>query len=67
LLTIIPKDNENIESLLKRFKRKVMGENILVEAKRRKYYVKPSSEKYTRMKKKRRLIQKKLNKKRKLF
>ncbi|MBN2546634.1 MAG: 30S ribosomal protein S21 [Spirochaetes bacterium] len=67
MLIIIPKENENIESLLKRFKRKVMGENILVEVKKRKYYVKPSSEKYTRRKKKKRLIQKKLNKKRKLF
>lgn len=36
------RDNENIESLIKRFKKKVDNEKILKEYKDRQYFVKPS-------------------------
>ena len=36
------RDNENLDSLLKRFNRKVQQEAILSEIRRREYYEKPS-------------------------
>ena len=38
-------DGETIENALRRFKRKVLDEDILKETKRRSYYVKPGEKK----------------------
>ena len=45
------RDGEELESLLKRFKKKVIEEKIIIEFKKRQYYVKPSREKYEKEKK----------------
>lgn len=39
---VVARKNENIESLIKRFKKKVDNEKILKEYKDRQYFVKPS-------------------------
>ena len=39
---VIASENETIDSLVKRFNRKVQAEGILTEARRRIYYEKPS-------------------------
>lgn len=51
LVTIKKRDGEDINSLLKRFKRKVETSNHLNELKDRKYYIKPSLEKRERLNK----------------
>ena len=42
MTTVRSRDGESIESLLRRFKRKVEASGILKEARRREFYVKPS-------------------------
>ena len=42
---VLPKDGESIESLLRRFKKKVEAAGVLKEARRREFYVKPSVQK----------------------
>jgi small subunit ribosomal protein S21 len=39
---VIATDNENFESLLRRFNKKVQQEGILAEVRRREHYEKPS-------------------------
>lgn len=41
---VVARKNEHIESLLKRFKKKVDNEGILKEFKDRQYYTKPSDQ-----------------------
>lgn len=45
------KDGEDIEALIKRFKKKVQDEKIIIEFKKRQYFVKPSRENYEKEKK----------------
>lgn len=42
MATVKSKDGESIESLLRRFKRKVEAAGILKEVRRREFYIKPS-------------------------
>lgn len=39
---VIATDNENFDSLLRRFNKKVQADGILAEARRREHYEKPS-------------------------
>lgn len=39
---VIADDNESVDSLLRRFKRKVQGDRILSEVRRRRFFEKPS-------------------------
>jgi len=39
---VIRKENEDIEALLKRFKKQVINEGIIEEVRKREYYVAPS-------------------------
>lgn len=41
LVTVIIQDGESLESALRRFKRKVLQENIIREAKKHTFYLKP--------------------------
>jgi len=43
LTGVVGSDRESLESLLKRFNRKVQQDGILAEARRREYYEKPSA------------------------
>jgi len=45
MIEVRVKDNETLERILKRFKRKVEREGILKEVRRRRHYLKPSEEK----------------------
>ena len=51
---IVVKDSENIEDALRRFKRNVSRSGTLQEARKRKYYVKPSESKKLKRKNSRR-------------
>jgi len=42
LANVVATDNENFESLLRRFNKKVQQEGILAEVRRREHYEKPS-------------------------
>ena len=42
MTSVVAKDNESFESLLKRFNRRVQQNGILAEARHREYYEKPS-------------------------
>ncbi|MGD9115610.1 MAG: 30S ribosomal protein S21 [Dehalococcoidia bacterium] len=42
MANVIATDNENFESLLRRFNKKVQQEGILAEVRRREHYEKPS-------------------------
>lgn len=39
---VVADDNESVDSLLRRFKRKVQGDRILSEVRRRRFFEKPS-------------------------
>lgn len=39
---VVSREGESIESLLRRFKKKVQGDKVLSEARRRRFYEKPS-------------------------
>lgn len=55
---VYKKKDEDVESLIKRFKRKVNNEGIMVELKKREYYLSPSQKE----KEKSKQAQKKLRK-----
>ena len=42
MVNVVATDNENFESLLRRFNKKVQQEGILSEVRRREHYEKPS-------------------------
>ena len=42
MANVVATDNENFESLLRRFNKKVQQEGILAEVRRREHYEKPS-------------------------
>lgn len=44
-IVVVKKDNEDIESLVRRFRKKVMRSGILRESKLKDYYEKPSRQK----------------------
>ena len=48
LVTVVKRNGEDINSLLKRFKRKVENSNHIPELKSRRYYLKPSVVKRTK-------------------
>jgi small subunit ribosomal protein S21 len=48
MLTVIRKDDESTESLVRRFNKKVTQSGILTEARRKKYFEKPISKKEQR-------------------
>ena len=58
MATVYKKKDEDIESLIKRFKKKVMNEGTLVELKKREYYLSPAQKE----KEKSKQAQKKLRK-----
>lgn len=55
---VVARKNEDVESLIKRFKKKVVAEEIMTELKRREYYLSPSQKR----KEKSKQAQKKLKK-----
>jgi small subunit ribosomal protein S21 len=48
LAEVIIQEGESLESALRRFKRKVQGEDIIKEIKRHSYYLKPGEKKRTK-------------------
>jgi small subunit ribosomal protein S21 len=48
LAEVTVQDGETVESALRRFKRKVQGEDIIKEIKRHSYYLKPGEKKRTK-------------------
>jgi len=48
------KDDENVESLIRRFKKKVLQNGVVPEARRRRFYERPKSKKQLREEAKRR-------------
>ena len=58
LAVVYRKKDEDVETLIKRFKKKVMSEGIMIELKRREYYLSPSQKR----KEKSKQAQKKLRK-----
>lgn len=48
--TVTARENESLETLIKRFKKKVDNEGILKEYRYRQYFVKPSMKKRLKMK-----------------
>jgi small subunit ribosomal protein S21 len=59
--------DENIEKSIKRFKKVIDREGILLEVKKRRYYAKPAAEKHEKLKKMERKRRKKLLKNKKLY
>jgi small subunit ribosomal protein S21 len=59
--------DENIEKSIKRFKKVIDREGILLEVKKRRYYAKPAAEKHEKLKKMERKRRKKLMKTKKLY
>ena len=55
---VVARKNEDVESLIKRFKKKVVAEGILTELRKREYYLSPSEKR----KEKSKQAQKKLRK-----
>lgn len=64
---IICYSDENIEKSIKKFKKVVDREGILLEVKKRRYHVKPAAEKHERLKKMERKRRKKILKSKKLY
>jgi small subunit ribosomal protein S21 len=60
-------DDETIERSIKRFKKLVDREGILLEVKKRRYFAKPAVQKHERRKKMQRKRRKKMLKSRKLY
>lgn len=60
-------NNEDIEKSIKRFKKLVEREGILLEVKKRRYFAKPAIEKHEKSKKMERKRRKKLLKTKKLY
>ena len=58
---------EDIEKTIKRFKKLVDREGILLEVKKRRYFAKPAIEKHEKMKKMERKRRKKLMRNKKLY
>lgn len=59
--------NEDIEKTIKRFKKLVDREGILLEVKKRRYFAKPAIEKHEKLKKMERKRRKKLLRNKKLY
>lgn len=59
--------DDNIEKSIKRFKKIVDREGILLEVKKRRYYIKPAAEKHEKAKKLERKRKKKVMKTKKFF
>jgi small subunit ribosomal protein S21 len=59
--------NEDIEKTIKRFKKLVDREGILLEVKKRRYFAKPALEKHEKIKKMERKRRKKLLRNKKLY
>lgn len=59
--------DEGIEKAIKRFKKTVDREGILLEVKKRRYFAKPAAEKHEKLKKMERKRKKKLMKTKKLY
>jgi len=67
LAEVICYSDENIEKSIKRFKKVIDREGILLEVKKRRYYAKPAAEKHEKLKKMERKRRKKLLKTKKLY
>jgi small subunit ribosomal protein S21 len=66
-LPTVYNSRNDIEDLIKRFRKKVTKENILVETKKRKYYSKPSQKKHEKDKKLKRKKLKKMRRNKKYY
>lgn len=67
MATIVVYDDDNIEKSIKRFKKLVDREGILLEVKKRRYFAKPAAEKHERNKKLVRKKRKKMLRGKKLY
>jgi small subunit ribosomal protein S21 len=67
LAEIYASDNEDIEKTIKRFKKLVDREGILLEVKKRRYHAKPSEEKHEKINKMQRKRKKKMMRSKKLY
>lgn len=59
--------DDNIEKSIKKFKKVIDREGILLEVKKRRYYTKPAAEKHEKLKKMERKRRKKILKSKKLY
>ncbi|HOV13887.1 MAG TPA: 30S ribosomal protein S21 [Spirochaetota bacterium] len=59
--------DENIEKSIKKFKKVIDREGILLEVKKRRYFTKPAAEKHEKLKKMERKRRKKILKSKKLY
>ncbi len=64
---IIVYSDENFEKSLKRFKKVIEREGILLEVKKRRYYTKPAAEKHEKLKKMERKRKKKMMRGKKFY
>ena len=55
---IVPRNNESVERLLKRFTRKIKKEGIIQEVRDRRYYEKPSAKKAKVAKQRKKILDK---------
>lgn len=67
LAQVFVSSDENIEKAIKKFKKIIDREGILLEVKKRRYYTKPAVEKHEKMKKLERKKRKKVLKTKKFF
>jgi len=67
LAEIICYSDENIEKSIKKFKKVIDREGILLEVKKRRYFTKPAAEKHEKLKKMERKRRKKILKSKKLY
>ena len=64
---VICYSDDNIEKSIKKFKKVIDREGILLEVKKRRYYTKPAADKHERLKKMERKRRKKILKNKKLY
>jgi small subunit ribosomal protein S21 len=57
---VVATDNENFESLLRRFNKKVQQEGILAEVRRREHYEKPSVKRKRKMREARKRLRREM-------
>jgi small subunit ribosomal protein S21 len=67
LAEVVTYKGEDIEKAIKRFKKTVDREGILLEVKKRRYYAKPAVEKHEKLKKMERKRRKKMMRTKKLY
>lgn len=60
-ISVYPREGEDIDSVLKRFKRKLKDDGMIIELRRREYFMKPSEIKKMKRRRKKTIDGEKLN------